>query len=115
MHPAFSVIFFTTLSGMGYGLWVLMGSQILLSDSANPQKNYFTLSNQDGEFEIRPSYESNDTLRPNLLSEYVESIEPPFYITHDSIENYDFAVRFRPNVTDAAISGKFHIQPRAFF
>lgn len=39
MHPAFSVIFFTTLSGMGYGLWVFIGSQILLSDPANPQKN----------------------------------------------------------------------------
>src|SRR5690606_29685674 len=78
-----------------------------------PQKNYFTLSNQDGEFEIRPSYGSNDTLRPNLLTEYVESIEPPFYITQDSIENYDFAVRFRTNVTDGSISGKYNIQPRA--
>jgi sulfite dehydrogenase (quinone) subunit SoeC len=29
MHPAFSVIFFTTLSGMGYGLWFFIGCQTL--------------------------------------------------------------------------------------
>jgi sulfite dehydrogenase (quinone) subunit SoeC len=31
MHPAFSVIFFTTLSGMGYGLWFFIGYQSLLA------------------------------------------------------------------------------------
>jgi sulfite dehydrogenase (quinone) subunit SoeC len=30
MHPAFSVIFFTTLSGMGYGLWFFISYQSLL-------------------------------------------------------------------------------------
>ncbi len=39
MHPAFSVIFFTTLSGMGYGLWIFIGGQILLADSSNTQKS----------------------------------------------------------------------------
>ncbi len=87
--------------------------QIMLSTAADPQKNYFTLSNEDGQFEIRPSIENRDKLWPNVLSEYVESIEPPFYITHDSIDNYDFAVRFRPDVTDATISGKFNILPEA--
>ncbi|TWI14429.1 dimethyl sulfoxide reductase anchor subunit family protein [Aerolutibacter ruishenii] len=30
MHPAFSVIFFTTLSGAGYGLWVWLGLRLAL-------------------------------------------------------------------------------------
>jgi photosystem II stability/assembly factor-like uncharacterized protein len=85
--------------------------QIMVSTNVNPQKNYFTLSNQEGQFEIRPSLQSNDTLRANILSEYVESIEPPFYIINDSIEQYDFAVHFRPNVRDGKISGKFNILP----
>jgi photosystem II stability/assembly factor-like uncharacterized protein len=87
--------------------------QIMVSTASDPQKNYFTVSNQEGQFEIRPGLSSNDLLRPNILSEYVESIEPPFYIIHDSIENYDFAVRYRPNITDADINGKFNIQPGA--
>ena len=86
--------------------------QIMVNTATEPQRNYFTLSNQDGQFEIRKT-EYHDKLYPNLLSEYVESVEPPFHNLHDSIENYDFAVRFHPNITDAAISGKFNIQPRA--
>lgn len=31
MHPAFSVIFFTTLSGMGYGLWFFIACRVLLA------------------------------------------------------------------------------------
>jgi hypothetical protein len=31
MHPAYSVIFFTTASGAGYGLWVLLGLRILFA------------------------------------------------------------------------------------
>src|SRR5512146_2321850 len=31
MHPAFSVIFFTTLSGAGYGLWFWFGVATLAS------------------------------------------------------------------------------------
>lgn len=30
MHPAFSVIFFTTLSGAGYGLWIWLGLRLAL-------------------------------------------------------------------------------------
>lgn len=39
MHPAFSVIFFTTLSGMGYGLWFFIGCQPLLSGRDSLQIN----------------------------------------------------------------------------
>jgi DMSO reductase anchor subunit len=34
MHPAFSVIFFTTMSGAGYGLWFWLGLMPLLGHSA---------------------------------------------------------------------------------
>lgn len=36
MHPAFSVIFFTTLSGAGYGLWVWMAVSIWLQPGGQP-------------------------------------------------------------------------------
>ena len=35
MHPAFSVIFFTTLSGLGYGLWIWCGTALLLGRGAH--------------------------------------------------------------------------------
>ena len=35
MHPAFSVIFFTTLSGLGYGLWIWSGGGLLLGRGAH--------------------------------------------------------------------------------
>jgi sulfite dehydrogenase (quinone) subunit SoeC len=34
MHPAFSVIFFTTLSGMGYGLWSFIALHMLIDKDA---------------------------------------------------------------------------------
>ena len=43
MHPAFSVIFFTTLSGMGYGLWIFISCQTLLASPESPQKDLFGL------------------------------------------------------------------------
>ena len=43
MHPAFSVIFFTTLSGMGYGLWFFIACQSLLAGPDHPQKHLFAL------------------------------------------------------------------------
>jgi DMSO reductase anchor subunit len=43
MHPAFSVIFFTTLSGMGYGLWLFIACQSLLAGPDHPQKDLFGL------------------------------------------------------------------------
>lgn len=36
MHPAFSVIVFTTLSGAGYGLWIWLGLRIALGPAAHP-------------------------------------------------------------------------------
>ena len=42
MHPAFSVIFFTTISGMGYGLWFFISSQVLATPD-NSQKHLFGL------------------------------------------------------------------------
>lgn len=42
MHPAFSVIFFTTVSGMGYGLWFFIGCQVFATPD-NPQKHLFGL------------------------------------------------------------------------
>lgn len=43
MHPAFSVIFFTTLSGMGYGLWFFMACQTLVSGTESVKQNVMGL------------------------------------------------------------------------
>jgi sulfite dehydrogenase (quinone) subunit SoeC len=42
MHPAFSVIFFTTLSGMGYGLWFFVAMHTLID------KNFFWANTING-------------------------------------------------------------------
>jgi DMSO reductase anchor subunit len=36
MHPAFSVIFFTVISGLGYGLWVALGARLLYGYDTSP-------------------------------------------------------------------------------
>jgi DMSO reductase anchor subunit len=36
MHPAFSVIFFTVISGLGYGLWVALGARLLYGYETSP-------------------------------------------------------------------------------
>ena len=43
MHPAFSVIFFTTLSGMGYGLWFFIACQTLITGVENTKQNLMGL------------------------------------------------------------------------
>ena len=35
MHPAFSVIFFTVLSGLGYGVWIWAGLMLAFGRSAH--------------------------------------------------------------------------------
>src|SRR5688500_9014457 len=36
MHPAFSVIFFTVVSGLGYGLWVALAARLLYGHPTSP-------------------------------------------------------------------------------
>jgi DMSO reductase anchor subunit len=36
MHPAFSVIFFTVISGLGYGLWVALAARLLYGRETAP-------------------------------------------------------------------------------
>ncbi|MGH8500631.1 MAG: dimethyl sulfoxide reductase anchor subunit family protein, partial [Methylococcales bacterium] len=43
MHPAFSVIFFTTLSGIGYGLWFFMACQALVAGTEYAKQNLIGL------------------------------------------------------------------------
>ena len=42
MHPALSVIFFTTLSGLGYGIWTWVGLRIAFG--APPMQQYDMLA-----------------------------------------------------------------------
>lgn len=43
MHPAFSVIFFTTLSGLGYGLWIWSSVVLLSIRSSDSAAVHFAL------------------------------------------------------------------------
>lgn len=43
MHPAFSVIFFTTLSGLGYGLWIWSSVMLLSIRNADSAAVHFVL------------------------------------------------------------------------
>ena len=43
MHPAFSVIFFTTLSGLGYGLWIWSSVLLLSIRDSNSAAMHFAL------------------------------------------------------------------------
>ncbi|MFZ9934790.1 MAG: dimethyl sulfoxide reductase anchor subunit family protein, partial [Arenimonas sp.] len=43
MHPALSVIFFSTLSGAGYGLWFWFGASLLGHDRDFGIRDYVTL------------------------------------------------------------------------
>src|SRR4249919_372080 len=36
MHPAFSVIFFTVMSGLGYGIWSALGARLLYGYVTSP-------------------------------------------------------------------------------
>jgi sulfite dehydrogenase (quinone) subunit SoeC len=40
MHPSLSVIFFTVLSGAGYGLWFFLGLSTLRSSSLTTMQFY---------------------------------------------------------------------------
>src|SRR5690606_12785344 len=42
-------------------------------------QNYFTQSDQDGQFEIKSRNQTYDTITPVFISDYVESISPPYY------------------------------------
>lgn len=44
MHPALSVIFFSTLSGAGYGLWFWFGTSLLGHDRDFGNRDYLTLA-----------------------------------------------------------------------
>jgi len=44
MHPALSVIFFSTLSGAGYGLWFWFGASLLGHDRDFGMRDYLTLA-----------------------------------------------------------------------
>jgi DMSO reductase anchor subunit len=44
MNPAFSVIFFTVLSGLGYGIWALLGWQVLVGHPLERNVALFALA-----------------------------------------------------------------------
>ncbi len=69
---------------------------------------YFTNTNLAGEYALGVYSNSADTLRPDLKSNYIESINPPFYLSNEVNSSKDFGVSLTPNITDLSIYGKYY-------
>ncbi len=57
----------------------------------------------------------SDTIRPLIQSNYVESINPPYYLVGNGGTNLDFGVKLTPNVHDLSITGVYLGRPRPGF
>lgn len=73
---------------------------------------YFTTTDNDGLYSLGVYENPIDTIRPLIPSNYVESVNPPFYLSGDAGTDKDFGVYFTPNITDMQIGGYFHPYPR---
>jgi uncharacterized repeat protein (TIGR01451 family) len=72
-------------------------------------------TNADGQYLISSSAGSNDTLKVETATDYVENINPPFYLVTESSNTRNFGVHFKPNITDVSIGGNLAGRPRPGF
>ncbi len=76
---------------------------------------WFVNTESDGRYSIGSLPDSNDTLRVDVPSIYVENINPPQRIVTNAGNNRDFGVHFKQDITDVSISGFFVGRPRPGF
>lgn len=71
---------------------------------------YFTTTDNLGDYSLGVYANPTDTVYPTipLISNYIEGIEPPYYLSSDFGNNKDFAVQLTPNITDMAVNG-YHV------
>ena len=50
-----------------------------------------------------------------IQSNYLESINPPYYLAVNGGNNYDFGIKWKPNIVDLTISGNYLGRPRPGF
>lgn len=75
---------------------------------------YFSNTDENGAYSLGITANLQDTLRPLLPSPYVESINPPFYIT-DSGGTKNFGIHLTPDIFDLSIAGNYVFRPRPGF
>lgn len=87
--------------------------QILEPTSFHPF--WFTSTDDDGKYIVSVTAGSEDTIRLNLLSDYILSIEPAFYLSNQIDSTYDFAVHYESDITDIGVAGRILGRPRPGF
>ena len=76
---------------------------------------WFSTTESDGHFAIGLTQGATDTLKPAILSDYVDHINPPYYVVNGNSDNRNFGIHFVGNITDASVTGRFHGRPRPGF
>jgi len=76
---------------------------------------YMTNTKSDGSYVLGVTPNNIDTLRPLLISNYIESINPPFRIVGNGGTGLDFGIKLTPDIQDLSIAGNYLGRPRPGF
>jgi uncharacterized repeat protein (TIGR01451 family) len=93
----------------------LANTKIVLDSHFGWSPYYFTTTDVDGNYSLGILTDPMDTLRPVILSNYVENISPPYYVADSGGDNRDFGIYLTPDITDASIYGRYSGRPRPGF
>jgi len=73
---------------------------------------YYKLTDSAGNWVLGITPNAQDTLRPLIQSDYLENINPPYYLADTGGSGKDFGIYLTPNVTDLKIDGNSYHRPR---
>lgn len=76
---------------------------------------YAAYSGMDGKYALGIFPGTGDTLRPKIRSNYVEHINPPFYLAGNGGTNLDFGIKWTQNISDLTIAGSYWRRPTPGF
>ncbi len=93
----------------------LVGVQVNITEPNAWFPFWFSTTGTTGHYAIRSLPHGGDTLRAQVLSNYVDKITPPLYIVNDSSNDRNFGVHFTADMTDLSASGTYAGRPRPGF
>ena len=76
--------------------------------------HYFTTTDENGDYSLGVNPNIDDTISVFSPNDYVESIEPDYYLAENYGDDMNFAVSLTPDITDLSIRGYVH-RPRPGF
>lgn len=76
---------------------------------------YYINSNENGDYALGITTDSEDTLKPIVHNKYVESINPPYYLSSSGGSNKDFGIYLTPDINDLSVRGHYCQRPRPGF